>query len=136
VCDWLKKKTRGSFSHELIEIVEKMMADRELERDFACLMLSNLKVKPSKETILRVINETAKLEFDFILNGLQIDLIKTDTDDIIQLIDKKTKDLKAKVMNDQNKLLLLVSCMIKKRKLNKTHPYFRYLCHLMRRKSW
>lgn len=60
-------------------------------------MISHLKNKPSKERMLEVINQAAKVEFDFLLNGLNADLIGVSAEEIIQLIDKNTKALKLKV---------------------------------------
>ena len=68
-----------------------------MQRDFSCLMISHLKNKPSKERMLEVINQAAKVEFDFLLNGLNADLIGVSAEEIIQLIDKNTKALKLKV---------------------------------------
>lgn len=60
-------------------------------------MISHLKNKPSKERMLEVINQAARVEFDFLLNGLNADLIGVSAEEIIQLIDKNTKALKLKV---------------------------------------
>ena len=61
-------------------------------------MVSHLKNKPSKESILDTINQSAKLEFDFLLNGIKsTELIEFDPNEIIQLIDMNTKALKIKV---------------------------------------
>lgn len=98
VLNWLKNKFRGSFTHELIEVIEKMIADQELCRDFACLMLSHIKAKPAREAIIEMINSSVKIEFDFILNGLKMaELIQLESDDLIQVIDRRTKDLKSKI---------------------------------------
>lgn len=72
---------------------------QELCRDFACLMLSHTKAKPAREAIIEMINSSVKIEFDFILNGLKMaELIQLESDDLIQVIDRKTKDLKSKVI--------------------------------------
>ena len=61
-------------------------------------MISHLKEKPSKETILETINKAAKIEFDFLLNGIKsTELIEVDSNEIINLIDVNTKALKIKV---------------------------------------
>ena len=61
-------------------------------------MISHLKEKPSKETILETINKAAKIEFDFLLNGIKsTELIEVDSNEIIHLIDVNTKALKIKV---------------------------------------
>lgn len=91
---WLKNRCKNKFNHEIIEIFERMIIDQDLQRDFSCLMIGHLKNKPSKEKILETINEAAKIEFDFILNGLSVDLIEIEPEEVIQLIDRKTKELK------------------------------------------
>ena len=68
-----------------------------MQRDFSCLMISHLKLKPTNEKMIEVINQAAKIEFQFLLNGLNIDLINMNTDDVIKLIDKNTKSLKYQV---------------------------------------
>ena len=61
-------------------------------------MISHLKEKPSKESILETINKAAKIEFDFLLNGIKsTELIDVDANEIIHLIDVNTKALKIKV---------------------------------------
>lgn len=60
-------------------------------------MISHMKHKPNKEKMLETINQSAKIEFDFLINGLKSDLIEVSNDDVIQLIDKNTKSLKLKV---------------------------------------
>lgn len=60
-------------------------------------MVSHLRNKPSKEKIIETINQAAKLEFEFLMKGLQSELIEIDPEDIILLIDRKTKELKLRV---------------------------------------
>jgi hypothetical protein len=61
-------------------------------------MISHLKEKPSKESILETLNKAAKIEFDFLLNGIKsTELIDVDSNEIIHLIDVNTKALKIKV---------------------------------------
>jgi len=97
VINWLRARKHSQFEHELIDIFEKMVLDQSVQRDFSCLMMGHLKQKPSKETIVTAIHHAAKLEFDFLLNGLSADLIDMDANEIIQIIDTKTKDLKIKM---------------------------------------
>ncbi|CAF0719190.1 unnamed protein product [Brachionus calyciflorus] len=99
ICSWLKIKTRTILSHELMDFFEKMILDQELQRDFSCLMISHLRNKPSKEKILETINQAAKLEFDFLINGLKSDLVDIEPEEIIQLIDRKTKELKLRMFS-------------------------------------
>lgn len=61
-------------------------------------MITHLQSKPSKEKILETINQAAKIEFDFLINGLKVELVNIDSEDIIQLIDRKTKALKLRVL--------------------------------------
>lgn len=97
--DWLKFRTRNSFNHEIIDFLERMIYDQELQRDFACLMISHMKHRPNKDKMLESINQAAKIEFDFLINGLKSELIEVKSEDIIQLIDKNTKALKLKLFN-------------------------------------
>ncbi len=64
------------------------------------MIIGHLKNKPSIERILEAINEAAKIEFDFILNGLNIDLVEIEPEEVIQLIDRKTKELKNSVIKN------------------------------------
>ncbi len=70
---------------------------KQLQRDFSCLMISHLKNKPSNTRMIEVINQAAKIEFNFLINGLNIDLIGLGAEDVLILIDKSTKSLKLKV---------------------------------------
>ncbi len=74
-----------------------LLIKKEIQRDFSCLLISHLKNKPSNTRMLEVINQAAKIEFKFLLNGLNIDLIGMTSDEILQIIDKNTKVLKTKV---------------------------------------
>jgi ribonucleotide reductase beta subunit family protein with ferritin-like domain len=98
VCNWLKARNKNKFNHEIIELFDRMIVDQDLQRDFSCLMIGHLKSKPSIERILETINDAAKIEFDFILNGLNIDLIEIEPEEVIQLIDRKTKELKNSII--------------------------------------
>jgi len=98
--NWLKNRHRNnSGSHELVEILEKILYDQELQRDFSCLMISHLKNKPSNQRILDTINQAAKIEFNFLLNGLNIDLVGISQQQVLEIIDKNTKALKTKIFN-------------------------------------
>lgn len=99
VYNWLKVKTRAIMSHELIGFFERMMHDQELQRDFSCLMISHLRNKPSKDKIIETINQAAKIEFDFLINGIKSELVDIEPEEVLQLIDKKTKDLKLKMFS-------------------------------------
>jgi ribonucleoside-diphosphate reductase beta chain len=69
---WLKK--RGlmpglSFSNELIS------RDEGLHTDFACLLFSMLKTKPSVEEVTRIIADAVVIEKEFITDALPVSLI-------------------------------------------------------------
>ena len=81
---WLKK--RGlmpglCFANELIS------RDEGLHTEFAVLMYSMLKDKPSKETILEIIKEAVELEKDFITESLPCNLIGMNMDLMKQYIE-------------------------------------------------
>ena len=67
-----------------------------------------MKHKPNKEKMLDTINQAAKIEFDFLMNGLNADLIEVTGEEIIQLIDKNTKALKLKVIIFERYLILRI----------------------------
>ena len=60
-------------------------------------MISHLNHKPSNQRILETINQAAKIEFNFLLNGLNLDLIGVSPQEVLEIIDKNTKALKTKV---------------------------------------
>lgn len=69
---WLKK--RGlmaglTFSNELIS------RDEGMHTDFACLLFSHLKHKPSKELILSIITEAVEIEKEFLTDALPVALL-------------------------------------------------------------
>ena len=69
---WLKK--RGlmpglTFSNELIS------RDEGMHTDFACLLLSHLKHRPSKEAILAIITEAVHIEQEFLTDALPCALL-------------------------------------------------------------
>lgn len=97
--NWLKSRSRNNGAHEVVEILDKITYEQELQRDFSCLMISHLKNKPSNQRMLEIINQAAKVEFNFLLNGLNIDLINIGPQEILEIIDKNTKALKTKLFN-------------------------------------
>jgi ribonucleotide reductase beta subunit family protein with ferritin-like domain len=69
---WLKKRRLMpglAFSNELIS------RDEGLHTDFACLLFSMLKHKPSEETVKKIIKEAATYECEFVSSALPVDLI-------------------------------------------------------------
>lgn len=81
---WLKK--RGlmpglCFANELIS------RDEGLHTEFAVLMYSMLKDKPSKETILKIVQEAVELEKEFITESLPCKLIGMNMDLMKQYIE-------------------------------------------------
>ncbi len=81
---WLKK--RGlmpglSFSNELIS------RDEGLHTDFACLLFSMLKVRPSPEEVTRIIADAVEIEKEFITDALPVSLIGMNADMMQQYIE-------------------------------------------------
>lgn len=69
---WLKKRGKMpglTFSNELIS------RDEGLHCDFACLMFSYLKNKPSQETIIGIIKDAVEIEQEFLTEALPVRLI-------------------------------------------------------------
>ncbi|KAL1387679.1 ribonucleoside-diphosphate reductase-like protein subunit M2 [Phyllosticta capitalensis] len=69
---WLKK--RGlmpglTFSNELIS------RDEGMHTDFACLLFSHIKSKPSPETVERIITEAVEMEQEFLTDALPVALL-------------------------------------------------------------
>ena len=69
---WLKKR---GLMPGLCHSNELISRDEGLHTEFAVLMYSMLKDKPSKETILKIIQEAVELEKEFITESLPCDLI-------------------------------------------------------------
>eukprot|EP00475_Leptophrys_vorax_P034881 TRINITY_DN56901_c0_g1_i1.p1 TRINITY_DN56901_c0_g1~~TRINITY_DN56901_c0_g1_i1.p1 ORF type:complete len:333 (+),score=84.80 TRINITY_DN56901_c0_g1_i1:25-999(+) len=81
---WLKK--RGlmpglSFSNELIS------RDEGLHRDFACLLFSLLRNKPSQDRIYEIIAEAVEIEKEFVTGSLPVNLIGMNADLMSQYIE-------------------------------------------------
>ena len=72
-------------------------------------MISHLKKKPTNQAILETINSAAKVEFNFLINGLNIDLIGIGPEQILEIIDKNTKALKTKVNKSFFEILFKVT---------------------------
>lgn len=69
---WLKKRGLMSgltFSNELIS------RDEGLHTDFACLIYSHLKNKPSAETVVEIIRDAVNIEISFLTDALPVRLI-------------------------------------------------------------
>lgn len=69
---WLKKRGKMpglTFSNELIS------RDEGLHCDFACLLLSHLRNKPSQELITQIIVEAVEIEKEFLTEALPVRLI-------------------------------------------------------------
>ena len=69
---WLKKR---GLMPGLCHSNELISRDEGLHTEFAVLMYSMLKDKPSKETILEIIKEAVELEIEFITESLPCNLI-------------------------------------------------------------
>ncbi|KAJ3030929.1 UNVERIFIED_CONTAM: Ribonucleotide-diphosphate reductase (RNR), small subunit [Siphonaria sp. JEL0065] len=81
---WLKK--RGlmpglTFSNELIS------RDEGLHTDFACLLFSLLKNKPTSETVYKIVSEAVELEQEFLIDALPVKLIGMNSDLMSQYIE-------------------------------------------------
>lgn len=81
---WLKK--RGlmpglTFSNELIS------RDEGLHCDFACLLFSLLKHKPSHEEVLAIITEAVSIEQEFLTDALPVALLGMNSDLMCQYIE-------------------------------------------------
>ncbi|RUS35236.1 beta subunit of ribonucleoside-diphosphate reductase [Jimgerdemannia flammicorona] len=81
---WLKK--RGlmpglAFSNEFIS------RDEGLHRDFACLLFSKLKTKPSGNTIQQIIKDAVDIEREFATQSLPVGLIGMNADLMCQYIE-------------------------------------------------
>jgi ribonucleoside-diphosphate reductase beta chain len=81
---WLKK--RGlmpglSFSNELIS------RDEGLHCDFACLLFSMLKNKPSSRTVRKIISDAVECEKEFVTDALPVGLIGMNADLMTQYIE-------------------------------------------------
>ncbi|KAJ3035334.1 Ribonucleotide-diphosphate reductase (RNR), small subunit [Rhizophlyctis rosea] len=69
---WLKKRGMMpglTFSNELIS------RDEGLHCDFACLLFTQLKQKPSHQTVLQIITEAVHIEQEFLTDALPVALI-------------------------------------------------------------
>lgn len=100
VQDWLKlRSTKTPMSHEFIEMIERMNIDQDLERDFACLMISHLRNKPTREFILKMIDDCSKIEYNFLIDALQTNLLNFTPQYVKQLLEKRIGILKIKLLN-------------------------------------
>lgn len=98
--NWLNSRSRNNTGkHELVEILERILYDQQLQMNFSCLMISHLNNRPSDQRILETINQAAKIEFSFLLNGLNLDLIGVGPQEVLEIIDKNSKLLKSKMFN-------------------------------------
>lgn len=98
ICQWLNTRSKRMLSQELLEIFQKMAFEQDLQRDFACLMISNLKNKPTRDFVDQMVLQTAKIEFEF-LNELNFDKIGIDAKDLLHMIDTRVKLLKGKLLD-------------------------------------
>tara|TARA_Y100000817_G_scaffold175199_3_gene136835 strand:+ start:3017 stop:4003 length:987 start_codon:yes stop_codon:yes gene_type:complete len=81
---WLKKR---GLMPGLCHSNELISRDEGLHTEFAVLMYSMLKDKPSKEVILQIIQEAVELEKEFITESLPCDLIGMNKDLMKQYIE-------------------------------------------------
>lgn len=74
---WLKKRSKMpglTFSNELIS------RDEGLHCDFACLLFSKLKNRPSAETVKLIVSEAVEIEMEFTTKALPVNLIGMNAD--------------------------------------------------------
>jgi len=81
---WLKK--RGlmpglTFSNELIS------RDEGMHTDFACLLFSHIKHKPSDESVRKIIQEAVTIEQEFLTDALPVRLLGMNSDLMCQYIE-------------------------------------------------
>ncbi len=81
---WLKK--RGlmpglTFSNELIS------RDEGMHTDFACLLYSHIKNKPSEQEVKRIITEAVTIEQEFLTEALPVKLLGMNSDLMCQYIE-------------------------------------------------
>ena len=81
---WLKK--RGlmpglTFSNELIS------RDEGMHTDFACLLYSHIKSKPSEEEVKKIITEAVTIEQEFLTEALPVKLLGMNADLMCQYIE-------------------------------------------------
>jgi ribonucleoside-diphosphate reductase beta chain len=80
---WLKKRGKMpglTFSNELIS------RDEGLHCDFACLLFSMIKRKPSQETVYDIVREATAVEESFVREALPVRLIGMNADSMTQYI--------------------------------------------------
>lgn len=81
---WLKKRSLMpglTFSNELIS------RDEGLHCDFACLMFSYVKQKPSKERVTSIIRDAVVIEKEFLTEALPVSLIGMNCENMCQYIE-------------------------------------------------
>jgi ribonucleotide reductase beta subunit family protein with ferritin-like domain len=98
---WLSNRIKGSTNNELLETIEKILIDKKLQAEFDCLMISHLKRKPTEKLIIELINQAARIEFEFLIN-LGFDLIGIETEELLKFIDEHVKWLKSRLIASFN----------------------------------
>jgi ribonucleotide reductase beta subunit family protein with ferritin-like domain len=98
---WLSNRTKGLPNNELLETIEKILIDKKLQAEFDCLMISHLKSKPDEKLIIELINQAARIEFDFLI-ALRLELIELETEELIKFIDEHVKWLKSRLIASFN----------------------------------
>jgi ribonucleoside-diphosphate reductase subunit M2 len=95
---WLKK--RGlmpglTFSNELIS------RDEGLHTDFACLLFTHLRRRPSPDTVEKIIREAVKIEQEFLTDALPVSLIGMNSKLMCQYIEFVADRLLVALGNDK-----------------------------------
>lgn len=102
VINWLEerieKQKAQKIDKELHDMFVNMRFEQKLMSDFASVMIGKLIRKPTVEFVNETIFQAAKLELDFLLNGLHVeDYLSFSSNDLLMLIDKRTKEIKSRI---------------------------------------
>lgn len=102
VINWLEerieKQKAQKIDKELHDMFVNMRFEQKLMSDFAMLMIGKLIRKPTVQFVNETIFQAAKLELDFLLNGLHVeDYLNFSSNDLLALLDKRTKEIKQKI---------------------------------------
>lgn len=71
---------------------------KDSHRDFSCLMISHLRVKPTQEFILNLINEAVEIEKAFLNEVIPYSLLNLTDKFVDQTIDKRASFLKYEIL--------------------------------------
>lgn len=80
---------------------EYISRDEALHCDFACLLLSMLKKKPSRDEILKIVKEAVEIEKEFAVDSLQVRLLGMNSDLMKQYIEHTADVLLVGLMGEK-----------------------------------